>query len=96
LAFSAVFIFTAELTPSAHQSQYAVITPLWYSFAETVEAVNRAGGALVATGRFENVVIAESKDPEFLRKLYGAGVWWVVNPLQLHGCLGNSRTREQS
>jgi len=53
----------------------------------TVAAVARAGGALIAPGRVDWIVIAHSDDSGFASRLRGAGAWLVLNHKVLSGCV---------
>jgi hypothetical protein len=87
LVVSAVGIFAATLSPSADRGLYAVMAPPWYSVTQTVGLVSRAGGDLVDFGGLANVVIVHSANPRFVRALYRAGAWLVIDPVLLRGCL---------
>jgi hypothetical protein len=91
LVVSSVGILVATLTPSADHGQYAVIAPPWYNLAQTVGLVGKAGGDLVDFGGLANVVIVHSANPSFVRALYRAGAWLVLDPVSLRGCLGFER-----
>ena len=93
LVVSAVGIFVAALSPSANRGEYAVMAPPWYTLAQTVGLIARAGGDLVDVGRVTSVVIAHSASPRFVGALYRAGAWLVVDPVRLGGCLEFARDR---
>lgn len=88
LAFSAFATFAVTLGSPKEGSQMAVVAPPWYSMGETVSLVVAAGGRIVETGGFGNVLVAASDDPRFSSELYQAGAWLVVDPIRLRGCLG--------
>lgn len=52
---------------------------------ETVAIVVAAGGRLVRPGP-GGLVVARSEEPGFVRRLYGAGAWLVLDPLVAGGC----------
>jgi hypothetical protein len=91
LMVSAVGIFVAAFSPSADRGQYAIVAPPWYSPAQTADVVGMAGGDIVDVGGLPSVVIARSTSPGFVRALYRAGAWLVIDPVQLRGCLGFER-----
>ena len=93
LFVSAVGAVAAGLSPSARNGQYAVMAPPWYTQAQTIGLIARAGGELVDVGGMASVVIAHSARSGFVPALYGAGAWLVVDPARLGGCLGFARTR---
>jgi hypothetical protein len=87
LIVSAVGIAAAALSPSGDGGQYAVVTPPWYDRSETMGLVAIAGGDIIDFGGSSNVVIAHSDNPGFVRGLYHAGAWLVIDPVILRGCL---------
>jgi hypothetical protein len=91
LIVSAVGIVAAALSPSGNRGQYAVVTPPWYDRSETIGLVAIAGGDIIDFGGLRNVVIAHSENPGFVRGLYLAGAWLVIDPVGLRGCLGFTR-----
>jgi hypothetical protein len=84
----------ATLSPSGRHGQYAVIAPPWYSLAQTISLVRAANGGIVDVGNPGNMVIAFSDKPDFVRALYRAGAWLVIDPMRLRGCLGFRPTNE--
>ncbi len=93
LLFSAVAAFAVTLGSPEARQQMAVIAPPWYSTGQTIALVAAAGGRVVETGQFANILVAYSDDSHFSSALYGAGAWLVVDPVQLRGCLGFSAAR---
>jgi hypothetical protein len=91
LIVSAGGILVAALSPASNRGQYAVVAPPWYSLTQTAGLVATAGGDIVDFGRIADVVIAHSEKPGFVRALYRAGAWLVIDPVGLRGCLGFSR-----
>jgi hypothetical protein len=91
LAVGAVGISAATLCPSSARGQYAVMAPPWYNLAQTVGLVAGADGDLVDLGGLANVVVVHSAKPGFVRALYRAGAWLVIDPGLLRGCLGLDR-----
>lgn len=92
LVVSALGIFAAALSPTGDGGQYLVIAPFGYDLVQTVELVGAAGGDIVDLGDLANVVIVHSENPRFVRALYRAGAWLVIDPMRLGGCLGFGRT----
>ena len=88
LIVSTVGIMVAALRPSGDHGQYAVMAPPWYSLGQTIGLVDTAGGQIVGFGDLRNVVIVHSDHPRFVRALYSAGAWLVIDPVGLRGCLG--------
>ncbi|BCM85977.1 hypothetical protein [Methylobacterium indicum] len=52
---------------------------------EAAAIVAAAGGRLVRAGP-AGLVVARSEAPGFVRRLYGAGAWLVLDPLVAGGC----------
>src|ERR1700686_2894063 len=88
LVVSAGGILMTGLSPSGDHGQYAVVAPPWYNLTQTVGLVATAGGDIVGLGNIAVVVIAHSENPGFVRALYRAGAWLVIDPVGLRGCLG--------
>ena len=86
LLLSLVGVTVAGLAPRDPSGQVAVIAPPWYGFDETAALVAGVEGAIVEEGGFGNVLIAQSTEPGFVRRLYGAGAWLVLDPMVLRGC----------
>jgi len=84
LLVSSVGVGVAALSPSGDHGQYAVVTPPWYNFA----LIGTAGGDIVEFGDLANIAIVHSADPGFVRALYRAGAWLVIDPAGLRGCFG--------
>jgi hypothetical protein len=91
LVVGALGISAATLSPSSARGQYAVMAPPWYDLAQTVGLVAGADGDLVDLGGLTNIVIVHSAKPGFVRALYRAGAWLVIDPGLLRGCLGLDR-----
>jgi len=88
LAFSALASLAAGLAPVSGSGMYAVVAPPWYDLQGSAGLVGRAGGEIVDAGGLGNVLIVHSAQPAFIRALYHAGAWLVLDPTQLRGCLG--------
>jgi hypothetical protein len=92
LVVSALGIFAAALSPTGDGGQYLVMVPFGYDLSQTVELVDAAGSDIVDLGGLTNVVIVHSENPRFVRALYRAGAWLVIDPMRPPGCLGFERT----
>lgn len=88
LIVSTIGVFVAALSPSGDHGQYAVVAPPWYGFAQTIGLIDAAGGDIVEFGDLTNIVIVHSSNPRFVRALYHAGAWLVIDPVGLRGCFG--------
>ncbi len=78
----------ATLYPSGSDDQYAVVAPPWYSRAQTIGLIESIDAGIVDTGGPANMLIIHSSAPGVVRKLFGAGAWLVIDPVQLRGCIG--------
>jgi hypothetical protein len=85
---STVAMLAIVLTPDPSTSSFAVITPPWFDSARTMGLIESAGGSIVDMGGMPNIIVAHSNDPGFVKSLYRAGAWLVVNPLGAGGCAG--------
>jgi hypothetical protein len=81
-------LLIATLSPSGKDGQYAVVAPPWYRLGDTVTLIQKADGGIVDMGGPANIIIAHSENPDFVRALYSAGAWLVVDPMKLRGCVG--------
>ena len=96
LIVSAIGIMAGAFTPTGQYGQYAILAPPWYDFAQTVGLVDRAGGTIVGVTAMSALLIVHSDQQGFVRALYRAGAWLVVDPGHLRGCLGIERNAEPS
>lgn len=85
---SSVAMLAVVLTPDPTADAVAVITPPWFDSARTMALVVSAGGSIVDVGGTPNIIVAHSNDRGFVKSLYRAGAWLVVNPLGAGGCAG--------
>lgn len=98
-ALMAVFLLglvIATLYPTGKDGQYAVVAPPWYSLSRTMALIQVADGRIVDTGDRANMVIVQSTHPDFVRTLYRAGAWLVIDPLRLRGCIGFKSADEEA
>lgn len=72
--------------PSSGQP-VASFFPAGQSAAETVEAVDRAGGQLLQFGTTPSLVISVSEAPDHAARLYRSGAWLVVDARLARLCL---------
>ncbi|MBL6458762.1 hypothetical protein JMJ55_25845 [Belnapia sp. T6] len=84
-------IMAVGLMPRTGATQCAVLGPLWLGPGHMLALVDEAGGILLNTGGWHNVVIARSDDPGFAAALYRAGAWLVLDAVRLRGCLGGAK-----
>ncbi|CAN5367994.1 hypothetical protein BH10PSE18_BH10PSE18_39370 [soil metagenome] len=89
-------LVVATLYPSGKDGQYAVVAPPWYSVNQTIALIQAADGRIVDTGDYANMAIVHSTKPDFVRALYGAGAWLVIDPLRLRGCIGFGSTLQET
>ncbi len=79
-------ILTPFLVVAAPRSEaVAVLGRPGGGIGETVAIVAAAGGELVRPGP-AGLVVARSDAPGFVRRLYDAGAWLVLDPLVAGGC----------
>jgi hypothetical protein len=90
LAVSVLGILLLASRPAPGEHQVAVFVSPWDTTAEAASLIAVAGGTLVGEGGIPNVFIATSDRPDFLKALYRAGAWFVMNPIGAHGCLARS------
>jgi hypothetical protein len=96
LLFVGMFgLVAATLAPTGKDGQYAVIAPPWYDLRRTIALIQTAGGGVADIGGPTNIVIAHSEKPDFVRALYGAGAWLVIDPMRLRGCVGFKSAPDQ-
>jgi hypothetical protein len=81
LIVAALFVTVAI---PAGSGPVAVFAPPWSSDAAGIVA--RAGGQLVAGGRWPWIIMAVSADDDFVRRLYRAGAILVTDPRYAIGC----------
>lgn len=54
--------------------------------ATVADVVTAAGGVIVREGGVRNVLIAHSDEAGFVRRLFAAGAWLVLDPAAVGGC----------
>lgn len=91
LLASAIAFPIGSFIPTGNQGQYIVLAPLWYDFEQTAGLVNTAGGRIVGLGASSVLFIVHSEQPEFVRALYSAGAWLVIDAGAPGGCLSSER-----
>lgn len=79
-------LLVATLSPTGKNGQYVVIAPSWYRLGDTIALIQKVDGGIVDMSGPANIVVAYSKDPDFVRKAYAVGAWLVIDPLRLRGC----------
>lgn len=85
----------ASLLDGRESGRYLVIAPPNATLADTINLVRAADGRLVQAGRFSNIVIAGSSQPNFAAALRKAGAWLAIAAPDRGGCLDPS-FREQA
>ena len=96
LAISVIGSFLLMMLSTPKTGFAAVVAPPGSSFAETVSMIAAADGQIVRTGGFDNVIIAQFDQENYVIKLKNAGVWFVTDPLALGGCSGPSTQQTRS
>jgi hypothetical protein len=72
--------------PTRNEQELAVLFPPRIDIETAASLVASAGGELVDSTRFPNIVIATSDMPGFTHALYKVGAWLVMDPIVAHGC----------
>ncbi|MGE4322614.1 MAG: hypothetical protein AB7E60_06235 [Sphingobium sp.] len=75
---------------------YLVIAPPGASLADTINLVGAADSRLVQAGRFPNMVIAASDQPDFAATLRKAGAWLAIPAPERGGCALPSSQEKRS
>ena len=91
LAACLVGLAIMTTSPQNASNAYAIVTPPWSDVATTIAIIDSAGGNLVGTGGFSNIVVAQSGNPLFLDALHEAGAWLVLSATGADLC-SNSQT----
>ena len=60
------------------RGEIGVIFPPWTAQTEALGAIVAAGGSIVSTGRFSNIVIAFSHEEGFSQRVTGFGAWFTT------------------
>lgn len=71
----------------ASRGEVVVVAGPGATLAQTIAIVARAGGSIVAPGRFANVVVAASPYAHFADALRREGAWAVIASPRLAGCI---------
>jgi hypothetical protein len=91
LIVGAIGIAAGSSYPAGHNGQYALLAPPWYDFEQATALVDEAGGGIVGFGTLPVFLIVHSERPGFVRALYRAGAWLVIDAGRLGSCLGFER-----
>jgi hypothetical protein len=76
-----------ELRPTATVgAPVAAIFPPWWNAERSFTAAASAGGAIVRTGTWSNILVVTAADGGLFNRLRAAGAWLLVNPTALDGC----------
>ena len=75
-----------SVLPRKNERQLAVLFPPRITIETAASLVASAGGELVDSSRFPNLVIASSDTPGFADALYKVGAWLVMDPIIARGC----------
>jgi hypothetical protein len=88
LAVSLGTIGAATMAPGDDESApVAAVFPLWWSADRAFLATAAAGGAVVREGAVSSLLVAQSSEPGFRRKLHAAGAWLLLDPKAVAACL---------
>lgn len=74
----------------AGRGEVVVVARPGATLAQAIAIVSRAGGAMVAPGRFGNVVVAASPRAHFADALRREGAWAVIASPRLAGCVASA------
>jgi hypothetical protein len=78
----------ATMAPGDDESApVAAIFPLWWSADRAFLAAAEAGGAVVREGAVSSLLVAQSSQPGFRRKLHASGAWLLLDPKAIAACL---------
>ena len=65
----------------------AVVFPVWWGTDRSLSATLEAGGVVVREGGLSSLLVAQSSEPGFRRKLRAAGAWLLLDPKAIAACL---------
>ena len=65
----------------------AVLFPPWWDGDRSFLAAVDAGGVVVREGAVSSLLVAQSSEPGFRRKLHAAGAWLLLDPKAIAACL---------
>tara|TARA_R110002124_G_scaffold149220_1_gene315045 strand:- start:190474 stop:190824 length:351 start_codon:yes stop_codon:yes gene_type:complete len=85
VTFSYVAIYP-DISTDGKYSEYAILFPPNTKNTEALNHITRAGGKPVRGTKFEFLMIAVSKNPEFKKQLKKQGALFLFNPIILGGC----------
>jgi hypothetical protein len=65
----------------------AVFFPFWWDVDRSFLAAVAAGGVVVREGAVSSLLVTQSSEPGFRRKLQAAGAWLLLDPKAIAACL---------
>jgi hypothetical protein len=88
LAASLGTMGAATMAPGDDESApVAALFPLWWGADRAFLAAAAAGGSVVREGAVSSLLVAQSSEPGFRRKLHAAGAWLLLDPKAIAACL---------
>ncbi len=88
LATSVGSLGAATMAPSGDEAApVAALFPLWWDANRSFLATAQAGGMIVRPGAISSLLVTQSAEPGFRRKLYAAGAWLLLDPKAIAACL---------
>ena len=65
----------------------AALFPLWWDAERSFLATAQAGGTIVRPGAISSLLVTQSSEPGFRRKLHVSGAWLLLDPKAIAACL---------
>ena len=87
LAFSTLPVFSVADLPGEARGTVAAVFAPGTNKGAALAAVAEARGLIVRSGGWGSVLVAQSDETGFARRLREAGAWLVVDPQTAAGCL---------
>jgi hypothetical protein len=96
--FFVILVFTVTASISAPETgRVAIVYPPWIGADDAVIRASRiASVAIVGSGTFGNIVIAELGDRTSRTGIYETGAWWMFDPSGLGGCFSQPSTEYEN
>ena len=82
----ALAILTLQVRPGA--TIVAVVFPPWWGTQQVFQAAGSAQAAIVGATALPTLLVVRPDDHDGLRRLYGAGAWFVMDAQAVSACIG--------
>lgn len=89
LLTSAAAMAWMHAKPGQADRPIAAIFPPWWSLGEAFQAARQADASIIRTGAWSTILVVQSSNQGFSRRLHDAGAILLLDAQAMGGCLSN-------